>query len=88
MKSIIFSKHALEQMPDRGASAEEVESAILTGESVPAKRNRLAFRKNFAFRKNWKGRYYEMKQVMPVVAEENDRIIVVTVYVYYFGGRG
>jgi hypothetical protein len=27
-----------------------------------------------------------MKQIMPIVTEESDRIIVVTVYVFYFGG--
>lgn len=34
-------------MPDRGATREEVEAAIGTGEPVPAKGKRLAFRKNF-----------------------------------------
>lgn len=79
MKPIVFSKHALAQMPDRGATDEEVEAAIRTGEAVPVKGRRLAFRKNFAYRRKWKGRYYEMKQVMPIVTEENDRTIVVTV---------
>jgi hypothetical protein len=27
------------------------------------------------------------KQVMPIVREEADRIVVVTVYVFYFGGK-
>lgn len=74
-------------MPDRGATVEEVEAAIRNGEPVPAKGRRLAFRKNFSFHKEWKGRYYEAKQVMPVVTEESDKIIVITVYVFYFGGR-
>jgi len=86
VKPIIFSKHALEQMPDRGANTEEVEAAIRTGEPVPAKGKRLAFRKNFPFHKEWKGRYYQVKQVMPIVTEESDKIIVVTVYAFYFGG--
>lgn len=60
--------------------------AIQTGEQVPAKTGRLAFRKNFLFRSIWKGRYYEVKQVMPIVVEEEDRMVVVTVYVFYFGG--
>ncbi len=86
MKTIIFSRHSLEQMPDRGATREEVEAAIDSGERLPARGRRLAFRKNFPFSKEWKDCYYEMKQVMPIVAEEDDRIIVVTVYVFYFGG--
>ena len=88
MKVIVFSRHALEQMPDRGATREEVEIAIHEGEKIPAKEGRIAFRRNFPFQKEWKGHYYEIKQVMPVAVEEADRIIVVTIYVFYYGGRG
>jgi hypothetical protein len=34
------------------------------------------------------GRYYETKQVMAVVVEETERLLVVTVYAFYFGGEG
>jgi hypothetical protein len=86
MKPIYFSRHALAQMADRGASKEEVEAAIRSGEEVPAKGKRAAFRKTFPFRIEWKGRRYEAKQVMPILTEEPDRWVVVTVYVFYFGG--
>ncbi len=88
MKPILFSKHALEQMDNRGTKRDEVEIAIRQGEKVPASKERLAFRKNFSFHSMWKGKYYEVKQVMPVVIEERERLIVVTVYVFYFGGGG
>jgi hypothetical protein len=42
------------------------------------------FRKNFAFDSQWRGKHYAVKQVAPVVAEEADRLVVVTVFVYYF----
>ncbi len=53
------------------------------------------FRKNFAFNSQWRGKHYELplrpsaslravKQVAPVVAEEAYRLVVVTVFVYYF----
>jgi len=87
MKTIVFSQHALEQMPGRGATREEVEAAIHGGERGPAKEGRIAFRKNFPFQQDWKGHYYQVKQVIPIVVEESDRIIVVTVYVLYFGGK-
>ena len=86
MTTIVFSRHALEQLPDRGATREEVEAAIHDGETVPAKEGRVAFRKNFPFQQDWKGHYYEVKQVMPIVVAESDRMVVVTVYVFYFGG--
>ncbi len=87
MKPIVFTRHALVQMQERGATQEEVELSIGTGEPEPAKLGRQAFRKNFSFEEMWKGRYYTVKQVMSVVAEEQDSLFVVTVYVFYFGGN-
>ena len=86
MKLIVFSTHALEQMADRGASQSEVEIAINEGEEIPAKQGRRAFRKNLPYNSTWKRRYYEFKQVVPIVAEEPDTWVVITVYVFYFGG--
>jgi hypothetical protein len=86
VKPIRFSQHALSQLPDRGATESEVFAAITSGERLPARHGRIAFRKNFPFEQVWKGRYYEIKQVMPIVIEEADELVVVTVYVFYFGG--
>jgi len=85
-KPIQFSNHAVDQIADRGTTKEEVEKAVREGEPVPAKLGRLSFRKNFPFNSKWKNKDYEIKQVMPVVAEENDKFVVITVYVFYFGG--
>ena len=85
-KPIRFSQHALDNMADRGASKEEVELAIKTGECFPAKKGRLSFRKNFSYNAMWKGKLYQIKQVMPIVVEEPERFVVVTVYVFFIGG--
>ena len=85
-KPIKFSQHALENLFDRGASKEEAEQAIRTGEQLPAQKGRTAFRKNFSHNAMWKGKYYQAKQVMPIVVEEPDRFVVVTVYVFFIGG--
>lgn len=74
MKPIVFSKHALARMRNRGALKDEVELAIRQGESAFASKGRLAFRKNFSFDSKWKGKHYEVKQVMPIITEENDRM--------------
>lgn len=87
MKHIEISQHAKDQMGDRGASKDEVNIAIRNGEQVPAKKGRIAFRKNFPFESYWKGKYYTTKQVMPIVKEEADELVVITVYVFYFGGK-
>jgi len=84
---IVFSPHAVVQMELRGGTEAEVRSAIREGERQAARLGRTAFRKNFSYQAQWKGRYYETKQVMPVVVEENDTFVIVTVYVFYFGGE-
>ena len=60
-KPVRFSRHALQQMAERGATQEEVVQAIRSGEQVPAKRGRSGYRKNFQFERLWGGRYYAVK---------------------------
>ena len=81
---IIFSKHALTQMDERGADRNEVRETIMLGEKIPAKKDRESFRYNFQFNGVWLGRRYRTKQVVPVVKAEAGNYIVITVYVFYF----
>ena len=83
-KEIIFSNHAKTKMGDRGASEDEVRKAIEEGSSEPARKGHLMFRKNLPFNAMWRGKHYSIKQVAPVVSEENNGLVVITVYVYYF----
>jgi hypothetical protein len=83
-KPVEFSPHAREKMLDRGALEAEVEIAVRTGNPEPARKGRLMFRKNFVFEGEWLGKHYALKQVVPIVAEEPDRLVVVTVLVNYF----
>jgi hypothetical protein len=71
-------------MQERGATKEEVREALIRGEKIPAKKGRQAYRFNFQYDQQWFGQHYAMKQVMPIVKEENGRMVVVTVYVFYF----
>jgi len=50
----------------------------------PAREGRFACRLNFEFHGQWQRSHYHVKQVVPVVAEEADRLVVVTVFVLYF----
>ena len=84
VKRIIFSLHALQQMSERGASREQVAQAIREGTGQPAKQGRLMYRLNIEYNSTWSGKLYKVKQVVPVVAEEPDRIVVVTVYTFFF----
>jgi len=39
---------------------------------------------NIEFQAEWDGKYYAVQQVAPVVAEEPHRLVVITVYTFYF----
>lgn len=84
MKLIVFSLHALAQLLERGATQEEVERAIREGIPGPARAGRWMYRMNFGYNRCWRGGFYAVKQVAPVVAEERDELVVVTVYTFYF----
>lgn len=83
-KPVRFSKHALEQMAERGATQTQVVETIRNGEIVPAKKGRLGYRKNFEYNQVWGKRKYANQQVLAIVVEENDALVVVTVYTFYF----
>lgn len=86
MKPIRLSKHALGYIPLRGFTVEEVEAAINSEPWHPASQGqgRLECRRNFAFGRDWNGKFYATKQVRPIFAERTNEIVVVTVYTYYF----
>ena len=84
MEQVIFSAHAKIQMIERGASKKEVIAAVYDGEKNLVKHGRIAYRKNFQYNNKWGEKFYHIKQVMPVVKKENSKIIIVTVYTFYF----
>ena len=84
MKPIRLSTHAAGYLNRRGFTVAEVEEAIRANQWRPAELGRLECRKNFAFGKEWNGKFYATKQVRPVFVEEASEIVVVTVYTYYF----
>lgn len=83
-KPIIFTHHALKRMRERGAREEDVHEAMRIGECEPAQRGLVQYRLNLEFKREWDGRYYGVQQVVPVVAEEEERTVLVTVYTFYF----
>ena len=71
-------------MHERGAREEDVHRAVRTGEREPAQRELVQYRLNLEFNREWNGRYYGVQQIVPVIAEEGERLVVVTVYTLYF----
>ncbi|MCK9463601.1 MAG: DUF4258 domain-containing protein [Proteobacteria bacterium] len=75
-------------MRQRGATAESVVEAIRSGQREPARRGCSQFRLSVPFGKEWGGRAYAMQQIVPIVAEEDDCLVVVTVFTFYFQEGG
>jgi hypothetical protein len=84
MKPIRFSKHAMGYIASRGFTVGEVEEAIRTCAWGAAELGRLDCRKDFVYGRDWNRRVYATKQVRPVFVEESEKIVVITVYTYYF----
>lgn len=84
MKPVRLTNHARLQCGERGASEPEVVRAVREGMQEPAKAGRVMCRYNFPFRGLWQGNRYSVKQVAPVIKEESDEIVVITVYTFYF----
>jgi hypothetical protein len=84
VKPIRLTKHAREQCVERGAAESEVVEAIRNGTREPAKNGREFCRFNFSFNKKWQDKFYAIKQVAPVIKDEANEIVVITVYTFYF----
>ena len=84
MKPIIFSQHANEQLVFRGTTVEEVIETINNAAWEPSELERLECNKDFVFENEWNKKYYKTKKVRPIFVKEENEIIVVTIYTYYF----
>jgi hypothetical protein len=84
MKPIRLTKHAFEQCQERGTNEQEVRMAVEQGGREPVKKGREMCRFNFSFNSTWQGKFYAIKQVAPVIVDEPDEIVVITVYTFYF----
>ena len=80
---IFIIDHARERMVSRGATDEEVRTTVREGTPVPAKTGRQAREHAFAYNGTWQGKRYPQKNVRAVCVEEENRLVVITVYVYY-----
>lgn len=71
-------------MQKRGATRREVKDAILKGAWERAKLHRFEAKLSFPYQKKWNATFYDIKQINPVFIEEDNTIIVITVYAFYF----
>jgi len=85
VKPIYFSQHALGRMMARGATAGEVTAAIEAAQWQPAQQGRFEVHKTFPFGQPSpvNQQVYPFKTIHAIFVEEQTRIVVITVLVYY-----
>ena len=84
MKPIRLSGHTKDQLFFRGVTEAEIIETIRTSSWEPAELGRLECKKDFFYDNEWNKRYYRTKQVRPIFVEEDEEIVVVTAYTYFF----
>jgi hypothetical protein len=80
---IQIDPHTLNRAVERGTTKDEIRDVINTGFSIPAKGFRRGKAKVFDYGKKRLEKWYSHKRVEVIYAEQHDKIITVTVYVFY-----
>jgi hypothetical protein len=80
---VLIDPHTLARAEERGTNAEEIKDVIETGLMVAAKYGRAGKAKVYEFKQSRLDRYYEQKRVEVFYVKDGERIIAVTVYVFY-----
>ena len=75
--------HTLERAEEQGTNEGEIKDVINTGFSIQAKYGRIGKAKIYEFKQNRFNKYYEQKYVEVFYIVEEDKIITITVYVFY-----
>jgi hypothetical protein len=85
---ILIDPHTLERAEERGTDENEIIDVINTGFSIPAKYDRLGKAKIYSFQKQRHGKFYNQKRVEIFYTIVENRVITVTVYVFYGDWEG
>ena len=83
MKPVVLTRHARQRLAERRTTEDEVIQAIRDTPWVRTDRGRYAATKWYPFGQEHEGSFYAGKDVRPVFTDEADRVVVVTVYVYF-----
>jgi len=80
---IQIDPHTLGRARERGTNEEEIIDVIESGFIIPSKYGRIGKGKLYKFKQKRRGKFYEEKRVEVFYTFEGDRIVTVTVYVFY-----
>jgi len=81
-KPIRLSGHARQQLARRGATEAEIVQTIRSAVWQPAELGKQECRMDFPYNALWNGKRYSVKQVRPIFVEEEEEIVVITVYIF------
>lgn len=79
-----LSGHAQGYLTRRGFNESEVKETIRNRPWDSVRGNRMGAMTEFENNAEWNGTYYATKRVRPILVEEPDEIVIVTVYTYVF----
>ncbi len=75
--------HTLQRANERGTDEKEIEDVLMNGKEGPAKGSRKMKFKTLSFNRIRGGKHYQQKKVEVYYIEEGNKLITVTVYVFY-----
>lgn len=81
--TIQIDPHTLQRAEERGTNLQEIEDVVINGIPSEAKKNRLAKYKIYPFKLERNGKFYEQKKVEVIFIPEENKIVTITVYVFY-----
>lgn len=80
---IQIDPHTLERSEERGTNDKEIRDVIKTGATITAKYGRSGKAKVYDFKRKRHNKYYEQRRVEVFYTIESNKIITVTVHVFY-----
>lgn len=81
-KTIII-EHALDRIRKRGTSLSEAKKVLKEGKEVEVRYPRKAKEIVFPYNRKWQNKIYPEKKVRVIYVKEEEKLIVITVYVYF-----
>jgi hypothetical protein len=81
---IILTTNAKQQAIERGTTLAEITQTSMNGRRKPAKFGSFQFIKTFGFNTDWKGKYYNTKQVEVIAKRIKANWLVITVITKYY----
>ena len=81
---VIIHPHSKIRALERGATENEINDVVETGEVFPAKYGRTGFRKTTIYNDLWQGKLYYARQIECFAVQQDSNWLVISLLVKYF----